>query len=195
MAKLKGRKIKGKSDVYELLKHLAGGGNGDVWKSKCNNEYFAVKFLKKEEMKSDRKKKRFLKEIDFLKNNNHKNIVHIFDYGEFDDELFYVMPLYNETLKDVIQEEKTITQIFDYILQVCEGIRYAHNKDIIHRDIKPENILIDKEKLVIADLGIAHFKNSDITEKGELLANRVYAAPEQKKKGSSENVGKSADIL
>lgn len=71
-------------------------------------------------------KKRFHKEINFFKSNNHKNIVHIFDSGEFDDKLFYVMPLYNKTLRD-------------------------------------------------------------ITKEGELLANRAYAAPEQKKKDFQKN--------
>lgn len=194
MSKLKGKKIKGKTNVYELLEHLADGGTGNVWKSQCNNEYFAIKFLKKEEMNNNGKKKRFHKEIDFLKNNNHKNIVHIFDLGEFDDKLFYVMPLYNKTLRDIIQEENTVTQIFNYILQICEGIRFAHNKDVIHRDIKPENILVAKEKLVIADFGIAHFKNFNITKEGDLLANRAYAAPEQRKKEFSKEISKSVDI-
>ena len=184
-----------KTNVYKSLEHLADGGNGNVWKAECNNKYFAIKFLKKEEMKNDKKKKRFNKEIDFLKNNNHKNIVRIFDSGEFGDKLFYVMSLYNKTLRDVMQEEITITQSFNYILQICEGIRFIHNKGVIHRDIKPENILLDdKEKLVIADFGIAHFENSDITKEGECLANRAYAAPEQKKKGLSKEISKSADI-
>lgn len=194
MAKLKGKEIEGKTNVYKLLEHLAEGGNGNVWKAEYNNKYFAIKFLKKEEMKNNKKKQRFYQEIDFLKSNNHKNIVHIFDSGEFEDKLFYVMSLYNKTLRDVMQEEITIKQSFNYILQICEGIRFMHNKGIIHRDIKPENILLDKEKLVIADFGIAHFENFDITKEGECLANRAYAAPEQKKKGLSKKISKSADI-
>lgn len=194
VAKLKGKEIEGKTNVYKLLEHLVDGGNGNVWKAEYNNKYFAIKFLKKEEMKNDKKKQRFYQEINFLKSNNHKNIVHIFDYGEFDDKLFYVMSLYSKTLRDVMQEEITITQSFNYILQICEGIRFIHNKGVIHRDIKPENILLDKEKLVIADFGIAHFENFDITKEGEWLANRAYAAPEQKKKGLSQKIRKSADI-
>ncbi|MBC1492993.1 serine/threonine protein kinase [Listeria booriae] len=194
MAKLKGKEIEGKTKSYKLIEHLADGGNGSVWKAECNNKYFAIKFLKEEELKNDKKKKRFCHEIDFLKDTNHENIVHIFDFGKFDGKLFYVMSLYDKTLKDVIQEESTITQCFNYILQICEGIRFIQNKDVIHRDIKPENILLADEKLVIADFGIAHFEKYDITKEGELLGNRAYAAPEQKKKGLSKEICKSADI-
>lgn len=145
-------------------------------------------------MEDHKKVARFNQEIKFSKKHTHKNIIRVYDSGEFDDRLFYVMPLYDKTLRDIIQGEISISQIFNYILQICEGINFIHNKGVIHRDIKPENILLGGEEVVIADLGIAHFENFDITEKGELLANRVYAAPEQKKKGLSKEISKSVDI-
>lgn len=193
-SKLKGEEIVGKENVYKMLDHLADGGNGNVWKAKCNNEIVAIKLLGKKEMKDHKKVARFKQEIEFSKKHNHKNIISVYDSGEFDNRLFYVMPLYDKTLRDIIQEEISISQIFNYILQICEGINFIHNKGVIHRDIKPENILLGGEEVVIADLGIAHFENFDITEKGELLANRVYAAPEQKKKGLSKEISKSVDI-
>lgn len=177
-----------------MLDHLADGGNGNVWKAKCNNEIVAIKLLGRKEMEDHKKVARFNQEIKFSKKHTHKNIIRVYDSGEFDDRLFYVMPLYDKTLRDIIQGEISISQIFNYILQICEGINFIHNKGVIHRDIKPENILLGGEEVVIADLGIAHFENFDITEKGELLANRVYAAPEQKKKGLSKEISKSVDI-
>ena len=193
-SKLKGKEIVGKENVYKMLDHLADGGNGNVWKAKCNNEIVAIKLLGRKEMEDHKKVARFNQEIKFSKKHTHKNIIRVYDSGEFDDRLFYVMPLYDKTLRDIIQGEISISQIFNYILQICEGINFIHNKGVIHRDIKPENILLGGEEVVIADLGIAHFENFDITEKGELLANRVYAAPEQKKKGLSKEISKSVDI-
>lgn len=193
-SKLKGKEIVGKENVYKMLDHLADGGNGNVWKAKCNNEIVAIKLLGRKEMEDHKKVARFNQEIKFSKKHTHKNIIRVYDSGEFDDRLFYVMPLYDKTLRDIIQGEISISQIFNYILQICEGINFIHNKGVIHRDIKPENIILGGEEVVIADLGIAHFENFDIIEKGELLANRVYAAPEQKKKGLSKEISKSVDI-
>jgi len=104
------------------------------------------------------------------------------------------MPLFPKTLINIINEEKDADVLVEYILQLCESLKFIHEKDVIHRDIKPENILIDCKKLVLADFGIAHFNNSSITEKGDLLANRNYLAPEQKIKNNANNIEKSADI-
>lgn len=194
MGKFKNKIIKGKIAEYRLLGSLGSGGNGVVHRAEVNGNYFAIKFLKKEEMNNKKKKQRFLQEINFLSKCKHENLVCIVDRGEFEGTLFYVMPVYNKTLRNVINEENTITKIFDYILQICNGIKFIHSVGAIHRDIKPENILFDNDKIVIADLGIAHFEDSNITVKSELLANRSYAAPEQKKKGFSKQITKSADI-
>lgn len=56
MAKLKGKEIKANTNVYRVLEHLADGGNGSVWRAECKNEYYAIKFLKNDEMKNDKKK-------------------------------------------------------------------------------------------------------------------------------------------
>lgn len=65
---------------------------------------------------------------------------------------------------------------------------------MLHRDIKPENILVDGNELVLADFGIAHFKDYHHTKKGDWLANRNYMAPEQKLKNNAKNIDKAADI-
>lgn len=193
MGKFKNKIIKGKIKQYRLLDSLGSGGNGVVQRAEENGNFFAIKFLK-EEMESKKKIQRFKQEVKFLTEHKHDNIVRIIDSGEFEGMLFYVMPVYNKTLRNVIDEDNSIVKIFDYILQMCNGIKFIHSVNAIHRDIKPENILFDNDKIVIADLGIAHFEDSNITEKSELLANRSYAAPEQKKKGFSKQITKSVDI-
>jgi serine/threonine-protein kinase len=189
---------------YSLIKSIGGGGSGDVWKAKSNNKYYAIKFLKldknengKDKKKYNEKKIRFENELKFCKENPHKNICPVIAEGKHNGEPFYIMPLYEKTLKDVINEThktKDADFFIKYILQLCIALKLAHKKNVIHRDIKPENILIDGRKLVLADFGIAHFKDSTLTKKGDLLANRNYLAPEQKLKGNALNIEKSADI-
>jgi serine/threonine-protein kinase len=104
------------------------------------------------------------------------------------------MPLYTKTLKKVINEEKDPDILIKYILQLCVAVKFAHNKGVIHRDIKPENILIAEKKLVLADFGIAHFKDSTLSKPNDLLVSRNYLAPEQKLKNNAKNIEKSADI-
>lgn len=177
---------------YTKIKTIGNGGSGDVWKAESNGKIYAIKIINSN---SNSKKERFKKEIEFCLSDNHKNIIKIIDKGEINESICYVMPLYPKTLRDVIDKEKNSTKLIDYILQLCNALKYIHSNDIFHRDIKPENILIQGNNLVLADFGIAHFKDSKLTKKGDLLANRNYAAPEQKKKHNANNIDSAADIF
>lgn len=199
----KGKDIELNKKKYRLVEQIGQGGSGIVWKIKYKSENLAVKFLKKE-VESE-KRKRFLKEIEFCKNNTHRNIIKVISrgsiniiYGKDEEETltdYYIMPYYEKNLKDIIKNESEYKKIFSYILKICEGIEFIHHQGVIHRDLKPENILINNEELVIADLGIAHFKEFGLTRKNDLLANRNYASPEQRKKNMAKKITTAADIF
>lgn len=101
------------------------------------------------------------------------------------------------TLRRVIDTESDHKVLLDYVLQLCDGLAHVHGDGVVHRDIKPENVLVDPDNhaLVIADFGIAHFKNSTLTEHGELLANRNYVAPEQMAQKGSIGIDQPADVF
>ena len=134
-------------------------------------------------------------------------MIYIYEHGYLEDKgekyPCYIMPVYNSSLCSYIEEVKTtenieiISKSIDYIIQICEGIKFLHEKGVIHRDLKPENILIKDNNLVLSDLGIAHFEEGfdNITKPGDLLMNRAYAAPEQKVKGNSNNITSAVDIF
>jgi len=79
------------------------------------------------------------------------------------------------------RKELTIEEVIDFSKQICRGLRYAHNNNVVHRDIKPQNILIDKNNIVkLSDFGIAKiFSGSDITMTGFTLGTPEYMSPEQ----------------
>ena len=178
------------SREYIVESQIVQGGNGIVWKVTCEGIEYALKQLNTEDSK---KKERFINEINFCKKSESENIVKIIESGENHGKIFYVMPMYESDLAKIIQKTINLEDAFNYSIQIVKGIKYLHENKVIHRDLKPENILINPG-VAIADLGIAHFENSILTAKNELVANRWYAAPEQKIKGNSKNISYAADI-
>ena len=187
---------------YKEVKVIGEGGNSTVYKvvDEDNNEY-ALKLLNKKI--DDESKKRFKNEINYCSKSNHENIIMVIDNGIFELNdmklMFYVMPLYDNNLRDLMKQNISSKEKLIYFNQILEGIKYFHKGKNYHRDIKPENILYNKSKniLVIADFGISHFNKDDLyttieTKVGSRMANFQYAAPEQKEKGAT--VDDKADI-
>lgn len=195
MSTFKNKKIIIEDKVYKLYEQIGSGGNGCVWAAKVlgEDDLYAIKFLEPNSSKD--KIERFKKEIDFCRVNEHRNILKVFAEGIYKNRICYVMPRYVGTLRNTLLEEKSYLELLNYIKQLCEAIKAAHDRGVIHRDIKPENVLIGKDgELVLADFGIAHFIDSTMTETKEWLGNKSYAAPEQLIKESPYEITAACDI-
>ena len=180
---------------YDVKKRFKEGGEGTVYKAEKGQNLYAIKVIK--DLRTDRIK-RYKQEIESVQKLNHHNIIKPI-YGELlidgGEVQYSVMPFYENDLKKIIPQLLDYEQIFNIIIELGEALKYIHSKGIIHRDLKPENILIaDDGHLVLTDFGIAHFKDSKLTKKTDLLNNRVYLAPEQYIKGNTQNVTPAADI-
>lgn len=188
--------IDGVSFAFESV--LGQGGTAEVWRvrSVADGRSYALKRIAKDG-ESRRRNERFRSEIAFGMVAKHEHVIQIHAQHEDDTHFFYTMDLYAKSFRDVISEEFDYGILLHYLSQLCDGLAYVHAQGIHHRDIKPENILIDPEqrRLVLADFGIAHFKDSTLTRRGELLANRNYQAPEQMAKKEAARIGKPADIF
>lgn len=193
MQKLKkGTTIKTAFDEYTLIGQVGQGGNGRVFSaSNTADQQVAIKFVERN-VGSD-KLKRFKNEISFCEHHKHKNIVSILDRGyvylDGKDYVFYVMPLYADTLKNKIKVGVPHEKVLDIFVGLLEGLKFAHEHGSIHRDIKPENIMFANGSWipVICDFGIAHFAEEDLltvveTKGTDRMANFQYAAPEQRKR-------------
>ena len=191
-------------EEYTVEKQIGQGGNGTVFLAiSSDKESFAIKIINKN-LSRKTNIKRFKNEINFCQKDNHKNIIKVIDYGVYKnsdlDCIFYVMPFYDSTLRKEIEKGIDPPRALCVLFQLIDGLKFAHEKGIWHRDMKPENILYDtKNQLaIIADFGIAHFCEGDIitaveTQRGERLANYMYAAPEQRTKGA--NIDGRTDIF
>ena len=101
---------------------------------------------------------RFLAEIKTTANLQHPHILPLFDSGEADSFLFYVMPyVEGETLKERIDRDKQlpVDEAVHIATAVANALHTAHEAGVVHRDIKPGNILMSKGEPLVADFGIA----------------------------------------
>ena len=174
---------------------VTSGANGEVVFATVDSDLqeYAIKVLVAK--RDEEKIHRFEQEIAFCKEERHPNIIRILGSGQYKKHLYYVMKKYPKTLREEIECEDDPVNLLEKALQLCTAVKYIHDKGVIHRDIKPENILVEEDStLVLADFGIAHFRNSNITEPEKVMANRNYAAPEQKIIGNSKKLTPACDI-
>jgi serine/threonine-protein kinase len=129
---------------------------------------------------------RFLNEIRVTANLHHPNVVQLYDSGEADGELYYVMPFVEgESLRDKIDRERqlSVEEAVSITRAVAEALDYAHRRDVIHRDIKPDNIMLHEGTPMVADFGIAlvvdRVAGDRITATGLSLGTPSYMSPEQ----------------
>ena len=129
---------------------------------------------------------RFLSEIRVTANLQHPNLLPLFDSGEANGLLFYVMPFVDgESLRAKLQKEKQlpVDEAIHIAVAVAGALDYAHKHGVIHRDIKPENILLQSGQPVIADFGIAlaisKAGGQRVTQTGISLGTPHYMSPEQ----------------
>jgi len=184
--------------------HIIGeGGSGRIFEaSDDTGDICAIKWLDPAKA-SKEKVKRFKNELQFCLRNQHPHILSIVDHGIFikgeSNSPFYVMPLYDGSLRDLLKAGISHHKVLSYFAQILDGVEAAHMQGVVHRDLKPENILYaaNYDRLVVADFGIARFEEDELytaveTKDSARLANFQYAAPEQRSRGLEPN--QCADI-
>lgn len=171
---------------WVIFDKIGRGGFGSVYKCKKNHSNEDVFFAYKKLIQYDSESiARFRKEVNIIKKIENTSIIKIIDYN-FDEVPYYVMPIYEKSLRLMINNIKNdyrqISSIFNKILN---GLEYIHSNGIYHRDLKPENILINGvEDIVIADFGLGintSCLETRLTKTGRPMYSPLYASPEQRK--------------
>jgi serine/threonine-protein kinase len=175
------------ADRYELLDQLGEGGMATVYLAQDlkHNRKVAVKVLKPE-LAAVVGADRFLTEIETTANLQHPHILALYDSGEADSFLFYVMPyVEGETLGQRLARERQlpVDEAVRIATDMAEALDYAHRAGVIHRDIKPANVLMQEGRPLIADFGIAlavgAAGGARLTETGLSVGTPYYMSPEQ----------------
>jgi serine/threonine protein kinase len=125
---------------------------------------------------------RFQREVALMAKLVHPGIMALFDSGEVDGRLYYVMPFVaGENLRARLARERrmTVEDATGFGADVAEALAYAHGAGIVHRDVKPENIFTVGGWAVFADFGIAHIAgeiaDSDASLTAEPYLTRIPA--------------------
>jgi len=175
------------ADRYKIERHLGEGGMATVYLAHDlkHDRKVAVKVLRPE-LAAVLGAERFIQEIKTTANLQHPHILPLFDSGEADGFLYYVMPFIDgETLRDKLNRETQlgIDEAVKITTEVADALDYAHRNNVIHRDIKPENILLHDGRPMVADFGIALALSAAaggrMTETGMSLGTPHYMSPEQ----------------
>jgi len=175
------------ADRYQILSRLGEGGMATVYLAEDlkHDRKVAVKVLRPE-LAAVLGADRFVQEIKTTANLQHPHILPLFDSGEADSFLYYVMPyIEGETLRGKLDRETQlgIDEAVKIAAELADALDYAHRQGVIHRDIKPENILLHDGRPMLADFGIALAVSAAaggrMTETGLSLGTPHYMSPEQ----------------
>jgi serine/threonine-protein kinase len=175
------------ADRYRIERELGQGGMATVYLAEDlkHKRRVAVKVLKPE-LAAVLGAERFVQEITTTAALQHPHILPLFDSGEADGFLYYVMPFIDgETLRAKLDRETQlgVDEAVRIASDVASALHYAHTHGVIHRDIKPENILLHDGRPMVADFGIALAVSAAaggrMTETGLSLGTPHYMSPEQ----------------
>ena len=176
------------ADRYEVERQAGVGGMAMVFRAHDlkHGRPVAIKVLRPE-LTASLGADRFLREISIVARLQHPHILPLFDSGEADGFLYYVMPFVEgESLRGrlVRETELPIQTVVRILRDVADALAYAHGQGVVHRDIKPDNVMFSGQHAVVADFGVAKAVSA-ATEAGQhaslgvALGTPAYMAPEQ----------------
>jgi serine/threonine protein kinase len=182
---------------YELLSRVGVGGMGEVYCARDTRlgRTVALKLVHSHLLVDAQMRQRFRSEARAVAGLSHRNIVALFDIGEFHGSSFLVMEyVQGRTLKDVITADGLpLKDIVHYGTQIAGALTAAHAAGIVHRDIKPANVMITPQlEVKVLDFGLAKpaapFAPTDDPEArateqptapGMIVGTVSYMSPEQ----------------
>src|SRR5260370_12300385 len=172
---------------YVLEEEIGRGSMGIVYRGKqiALERDVAIKVLPRSLAKDASYVARFIREARIVAGLNHPNIVQIYDGGQQDGLLYFVMEyIQGPTLSSLLHSDGTIPQHLaaEYAAQIADALDAAYQeRHVIHRDIKPENLMLDRRgKIKVMDFGLARATGQQkITIVKKLVGSIYYASPEQ----------------
>ena len=197
MSQLQERLNTGLAGRYSLERELGEGGMALVFLARDlrHERRVALKVLRPE-ISAEIGAERFLREIKMAAGLTHPHILPVYDSGQADGLLFYVMPnMEGRSLRERLETERQlpIDEALRITREVASALDYAHRQRVVHRDIKPENILFHEGNSMVADFGIGKALTgaAGVTQAGLAIGTPAYMSPEQ---AGGEDIDGRSDI-
>jgi hypothetical protein len=128
-------------------------------------------------------RERFTREAETCRQLDHPNLTRVFEAGEAGGVLYQAMELLEGAdLGEVMNSGRVLTweDKLSIMEQVCDGLQYAHERNLVHRDIKPANLFLEASGRVrVLDFGMVRVAESELTKAGSSLGTLNYMSPEQ----------------
>lgn len=145
---------------YRLVRELPCGGMALVFVVEKGGKQYALKTPK--HFPTDEFLKRFSREVRIMQNIHNDYVLEILDCDLDAAEPYYIMPLCESSLDNLIPLMDHAERI-QACIDLSIGIKALHDADIRHRDIKPSNALLLGGQLKISDLGLGRMVDRDTT--------------------------------
>ncbi len=186
-------------DRYVLLRVLGSGGMGTVYAGydPTLDRKVAIKLLRREATTAD-DRLRLVREAQAMARVTSPNVVAVYDAGTFEDQVYIVMELVSgSTLRAWLAERRPPDEVVRVLAAAGRGLAAAHERGLVHRDFKPDNVLLDGDRVLVADFGLAAAVgaaasrdsipidlgraslDSPMTATGALIGTPAYMSPER----------------
>jgi serine/threonine-protein kinase len=171
---------------YQIVGKLGQGAMGEVFRGHdpVLNRDVAIKRISSGLDADESLRRRFEREAQAVALLSHPHIITVYELGFEGDQMFMAMELLEGIdLKHAMSQRKLgYAEKLGTMEQICEGLAFAHARDLVHRDLKPANIhILPGGKVKIMDFGLARTAGSDMTSTGTVMGTPHYMSPEQVK--------------